>query len=182
MDVSKEIRDLVVSVRSSIERIDFLLSGTAGGASANSLTDPLTPDGVWEPAWLDEINATYRAKHPDGWIYGPTFDAGGAPASRSPLILADGFWYDRCLARTDLTDFQRGEIEGRSQMAWGVSWTSQRDEVTGLSRLTMVLPTIERGRPGEWPLAVPQFAYKTDDELRRATVRMYEIQVALGRL
>jgi hypothetical protein len=173
-----ELRDEVANLKAGVSRLEDLLGGGVPDLPppSDSLTDALTDVGIWHPAWLTDINAPIKAKHPTGYVIADTIGANGNPTSRSPLVLIGGFFFDRCLQRSDLTDAQRAEIHAKTQWAWGSPGMIQIDEVTGLPRLPVYIHDY-RPWPGEYTLSVPAGWYKSDDELRRALRRMYQIHL-----
>jgi hypothetical protein len=173
-----QIREQLALARSILESIEAALGGGVPIPSAgNSLTDPLTEDGIWRPKWLQDENAPIKAKYPDGWKVGDTLDSSGKPTSRTPLVLVGGFYFDRCLQRNDLTAEQRQTIQNRTQWAFGALGLMQIDEVTRLPRLPVYMHDYVHGVPGDFTLSVPANWYKSDAELRIALKRMYEIHL-----
>jgi hypothetical protein len=180
MSSLNEIRDLVANAKASIARIEELLGGDGVVVTppppADSLTDTLSETGVWSPSWLEDINAPIKAKNPTGYVIADTIGPDGNPTSRTPLVLVGGFYFDRCLQRTDLIERQRDEIQAKTQWAWAASFAMVDDVVTGLPRLPVYMHDYVPA-PGAYTLSVPAGWYKTDSDLRRALRRMYEIHL-----
>lgn len=171
-----EIRDQVTLARSILDRVQSAIGG-GDTPVGNSLTDALLDNGAWRPQWLIDTNAPILAAHPDGWKGGDTLDASGNPTSRTPVVLVGAFYFDRCLGRNDLTETQRNNIQNRTQWAWGSPGLIQIDEVTRLPRLPVYMHDYVHGVPGEFTLSVPAGWYKSDEELRIALRRMYQIHL-----
>ena len=183
---------IAASLRAAREQIDIALAAIgadgaapAGNAARAHMDDALTPAGVWVPEWLESANASYIAVVDNlGFMPGPAgpdFD-GPQSFSRTQLVVASGFYFDKCLSRTDLSDTQRLNIQHWTQWAGG-TLSGQRDVVTGQMRMEgriierqIIVPLWTRAGAGhgEYVAGVLPVAfnyYEDADQLRAAYER-----------
>lgn len=145
------------------------------------MTAPLGPLAERVPSWLVAANDARRAAHPSGYVGpdGPDFDGDPDTTSRAALVLISALIDPRAAKREDLTDDQRAAIQQHCNVrAWGnLRSLAHRDEVTHLLRLPVTWAPVDPDTsiPGAHTLAVPPNAYTTEDELKAAVLRLYDI-------
>jgi hypothetical protein len=177
--MQKVVEEAVAAAQRAVDTLVALISALTGVVQSPAviyetwLVDTLGPDGLWRPAWLPALNAEFQTK--TGYVGGPEpdFDDG---QSRRPVVLIEGFYFDLCLKRSDLTPEQRDNIHAKSQMAMGaLGGLMHRDDVSGELRLPSYFTGPTDG-PGEYPLAVPGQWYPDGLALSKAVRRYYELQ------
>lgn len=173
---------LLLLVRSAHDALSAILDRDRPiGRPDAHLSDKLGLDGLWTPAWLEIENAPYIERaDAAGNIGPPAPDHDGDPStmSRGPLLLASGFFFDRCLDRSDLTPLQAASIHDATQWAGG-AFDAQTDEMTALPRMTWRFRSgwdaAGVQRPGAHPLALGFARYQTADQVKLAYRRLLQI-------
>lgn len=173
---------LIGLVRSAHDALSAILDDAPNDAAvvgSAHLVDRLGVDGLWTPDWLAAENAPYAARADGLGNIGPVQPDGDGGLARGKLLLASGFYFDKCLERKDLTPLQAETIHQATQWAGGALLDAQRDEVTGYIRMTWRFRSgwDEAGvqRPGAHPLALGFGRYENAVEVRAAYRRLLQL-------
>jgi hypothetical protein len=160
------MNEILVRVHELLTQAIALLTSVGGNTADDPMTAVLDQRGVWRPSWLLALNAQALAYRRESTQPGP-----GGVARRVGLHLIDGFIFNPCLQRTDLTERQRATITAAHNATFLAAMTGDP------AQAFLHLPLDEVPAPEVDATYVAQVHSSINDpqDLRRRVERHYRI-------